>query len=69
LYLMYFFGVPSGQYLIYLLELTAVFNVLQVPFDLVPTYIILRLPQVRLTLRKNGLVWFEGRKSSSSIKP
>jgi riboflavin transporter FmnP len=59
LLLIYLFGVSPGPYLLYILELTAIFNVLQIPFDLVPTYLVLQLPQVKLRLRKNGLTWFD----------
>jgi riboflavin transporter FmnP len=43
----------------YTLELTAVFNILQIPFDFIPTYIILDLPQMKQILRMNGMTWFE----------
>lgn len=58
--LVLFFGLPDfSRTLYFFLELTAIFNVLQVPFDLVPTYIIVQLPQIRHMLRKNGMTWFE----------
>jgi riboflavin transporter FmnP len=50
---------PTSSLLFLFLELTAFFNVLQIPFDLVPTYILLKLPQVRQMLLKNGMTWFE----------
>jgi riboflavin transporter FmnP len=49
------------------LEFTAVFNALQIPFDLIPIYIILQLPQVRMVLRKNGLNWYERTVTAPSI--
>jgi riboflavin transporter FmnP len=54
-----FHFVPFSSLLYYTLELTAVFNILQIPFDLLPTYIILDLPQMKHILRKNGMTWFE----------
>jgi riboflavin transporter FmnP len=61
--LVFIFHLPAfTQILYYYLELTAIFNVLQIPFDLIPTYIVIRLPQVRHMLRKNGMTWFESRR-------
>jgi riboflavin transporter FmnP len=58
--LILFFHYPESSEILYLsLELTGIFNVLQIPFDFVPTYIFLELPQVRHVLRKNGMTWFE----------
>lgn len=60
LYLILGFGLtPSQSIFYYLLELTAIFNVLQIPFDMIPSYIIIRLPQVKRVLRKNAMTWFE----------
>ncbi len=62
--LMLVFQLTPQTGLFYFLELTAVFNVLQIPFDLVPAFIILRLPQVKHTFRSNGMTWFESRIAS-----
>lgn len=68
LFLIYLFGLgPSNPEFYLFLELTAIFNVLQIPFDVVPTYIILHLPQVKLMLGKNGLTWFD-KSNSTGIK-
>ena len=64
LFLMVYFHVSPASGLYYFLELTAIFNVLQVPFDLIPTFVIIRLPQVRHTFRSNGMTWFESRVAS-----
>ncbi len=63
-----FHFVPFSSLLYYTLELTAVFNVLQIPFDLVPTYIILDLPQMKHILRKNGMTWFESGVSRTKVR-
>jgi riboflavin transporter FmnP len=58
--LVFVFGLhPFSQVLYFYLELTAIFNALQIPFDLIPTYVVIRLPQVKQMLRKNGMTWFE----------
>ncbi|MDG6907903.1 MAG: hypothetical protein JRN20_19205 [Nitrososphaerota archaeon] len=60
LYLIFGFGLnPSQSIFYYILELTAVFNFLQIPFDVVPSYIIIQLPQVKRLLRNNRMTWFE----------
>jgi riboflavin transporter FmnP len=54
------FGLPPFSAILYFyLELTAIFNILQIPFDLIPTYVLVQLPQVKHMLRKNGMTWFE----------
>ena len=55
------FGVPAGSTLYFFLILTAIFNALHVPLDLVPSFYIVRLPSVRLVLRSSGMIWFESR--------
>lgn len=64
LFLMVFFHISPASGLYFFLELTAVFNILQVPFDLIPTFIILSLPQVKHTFRSNSMTWFESRVAS-----
>jgi riboflavin transporter FmnP len=55
------FGVPAGNTLYFFLILTAIFNALHVPFDLIPSFYIVRFPSVRRALRSSGMIWFESR--------
>lgn len=66
-FLIFSFHIPASGYFYFLLELTAVFNVLQIPFDFVPTYILIGLPQVKQMLRKNGMTWFESGSISHTV--
>ncbi|MGI0084226.1 MAG: ECF transporter S component, partial [Nitrososphaerales archaeon] len=64
LFLIIYFHISPTSGLYFFLELTALFNVLQIPFDLIPTFIIISLTQVKHTFRSNGMTWFESRVES-----
>jgi riboflavin transporter FmnP len=59
IYLIEQFGVTAGHGLYVLLWLTAAFNALHVPFDLIPAFAILNLPQMKSVLRSSKTLWFE----------
>ncbi|MHB1908174.1 MAG: ECF transporter S component [Nitrososphaerales archaeon] len=57
--LLFSYGLSPSPLFYYILYLTAIFNILHVVLDVIPSYLVLELAQVRLMLRKNGMTWFE----------